>query len=718
MKKIAFILLMIFVYSSIYAEDVKIGLALSGGGARGLAHIGLLKVIDEIGLEVDYISGTSFGALIGGMYSLGYTGQEIEAIFLKFDFRSQISDSISRRDLFIEEKRWLDYGVVNFNIDEDLSLNIPMSILSGNNMLQKLAKYLNRGIYYQTFDDFPIPFRCNATNLTTGESVTFKQGNLIDVVRASMAFPTLLEPFEVNGDLFVDGGVKDNLPVQALTDMGSNYIIANKVNTPLKGKDECEDFIAVLNQTININMNVWVDEAVRKSDLVILPELNSYNNASFDEMQDIIRLGEEAARENITELLRLKSLQDKSKTRKHSFKLPEQFFVNTITTSGNTTIHSSKIKLYSGLKDGNYYSYNDILEASKKCYNTKFFHWVYPKLSYDNSNYNLEFVVKEKANSLLSVDVIYDTSDDLIARATTTMNNVLQKNSKLLASIQLGGINSLTFDYVKNFGDLYGAYYHVFPYLEEIKMYNYNFEGNKSSRIKKLEYGLNLGVGFFLKDILVGEGYLFGYRSRLYQDVAELDLPQRKFKAFGVGVKAYHESIDDLNFPSKGNRVMISYRKALDSSLSDESFEKVYFDLFKAVPLNSNLSLQVGMEAGALRNAYLATIFSPFQVGGIDSFTGMDRHSLNYEAYQNNRIGLLYNYKKRYFINMSLQYLYKGDLKEAGQSIISDNVLDLTLGYKSPIGPLRITVAHDFVEKFNYFISFGFTKDIFKFSKN
>ncbi len=718
MKRIVFIFLLLIVFSTTQAEDMKIGLALSGGGARGLAHIGLLKVIDEIGLEVDYISGTSFGALIGAMYSLGYSAEEIEAIFLQFDFRSQISDSISRRDLFIEEKRWLDYGIINFNIDEDLSLNIPMSILSGNNMLQKLSNYLSRGVYYKTFDDFPIPFRCNATNLTNGESVTFKEGNLIDAVRASMAFPTLLEPFEVNGQLFVDGGVKDNLPVQALTDLGANYIIANKVNTPLKDKDECEDFIAVLNQTININMNVWVDEAVKKSNLVISPDLNSYNNASFDDMKEIIRLGEEAARDNIAQLLRLKNEQIDKQRIKHVFKIPDQLFINKITTSGNNVIHSSKIKLYSGLNDGNYYNYNDILDASKKCFNTKFFHWVYPKLSYNEGQYNLELVVKERAKSFLSVDVIYDTSDDLVARLTTTMNNVVQKNSKLIGSIQLGGINSLVFDYVKNFGDLYGAYYHAFPYLEEIKMYNYNFEGNKSSRIKKLEYGLNLGLGFFLKDILVGEGYIFGYRSSLYQDVAELELPQRRFKAFGLGVKAYHESVDDLNFPAKGNRVMVSYQKALDSSLSDESYEKVYLDLFKALPINSNFSLQAGIEAGALRNAYLGTIFSPFQVGGIDSFTGMDKHSLNYDAYQFNRIGLLYNYKKRYFANLSGQFLYKGELKKSGESLTYQKVFDLTLGYKSPIGPLRITISHDLKSNINYFVSFGFTKDMFKFSRH
>lgn len=717
MKKIVFILSILFCFFTTQAEDLKLGLALSGGGARALAHIGLLKVIDEVGLEIDYISGTSFGALVGAMYSLGYSADEIEAIFLQFDFRSQINSSISRSDLFVEEKRWLEYGALEFSIDADLSVNIPLSILSGNNMLQNLSKYLNRGIYYENFDEFPIPFRCNATNLITGESVTFSQGNLIDVVRASMAFPTLLEPFEVNGQPYVDGGVKDNLPVQALLDMGANYVLANKVNTPLKDKNECQDFIAVLNQTININMNVWVEESLAKSDLVIEPNLDSFTNSSFDNMKDIIRLGEEEARANMAELLRLKSLQSEKKVMRNVSKVPEKFFLNSITSSGNYNIHNTKIKLYSGLKESNYYTYDEILEASKKCYNTKYFQWVYPKLSYDSGKYDLEILAKEKEKSFLSVDVIYDTSNDLVARLATTMNNVVQKNSKLIGSIQLGGINSLVFDYVKNFGDLYGAYYHVFPYVEEMKMYNYNFEGNKSNRVKKLEYGLNLGVGFFIKDILVGEGYLFGFNSNLYQDVAALDLPQSRFKAFGIGVKAYHENIDDLYFPSKGNKVMFCYQQTLNSSFSDEFYDKLYLDLFNAIPLSSSLSLQASLEAGLFRNAYLGIIFSPFQIGGIDSFTGMEKHSLNYEAYQNSRLGLLYNYNKRYFVNVSGQLLYKGDVEDSVKSLTPKQVIDLTLGYKSLIGPLRITVSYDLKSDINYFLSFGFTKDMFKFSR-
>jgi outer membrane protein assembly factor BamA len=208
---------------------------------------------------------------------------------------------------------------------------------------------------------------------------------------------------------------------------------------------------------------------------------------------------------------------------------------------------------------------------------------------------------------------------------------------------------------------------------------------------------------------------VFGFRSNLYQDVAELELPQRKFKAFGVGAKAYHENIDDLYFPSKGNRVMISYQKSFAGVFSDESYEKTYLDLFNTVPLNSSLSVQASMEAGMFRNVNLGILFSPFQIGGIDSYTGMEKHRHNYEVFQNYRVGLLYNYEKRYFINVSGQILYKGDLIDFGEP---SKVIDLTLGYKFPIGPLRMTISYDLESKINYFLSFGYTKDMFKFSRH
>ncbi|MFA7057070.1 MAG: patatin-like phospholipase family protein [Candidatus Cloacimonadales bacterium] len=718
MKKNFLLLFILFFVLGCYAEELKVGLALSGGGARGLAHIGLLKVIDEVGLEIDYIAGTSFGGLVGAMYSLGYSPAEMEELFLRFDLRHQISDKVERKALFMEEKRWSDYGAINIKIDEDLSLNMPASIISGNNMLKQLAKHLNRGIYYPTFDDFPIPFRCNATNLLTGERVEFKEGNLIDVVRASMAFPTLLEPFDVDGGVYVDGGIKDNLPVQSLLDMGANFVIANKASTPMKPIDQCQDFMSILNQSININMNVWVEEAIAKTDLLIVPSLKEYKNSSFSAIKDLIRLGEEEARKHIPELQRLKALQGKRENNRTVYKFPHRILLNDITVSGNSLIHSSKVKLYSGLETGNYYTLNEVLEATQKCYNTQYFVWVYPKLTYHDGGYSVEIATKERSRSYLGIDATYNSTHDLVARFTVTMNNVVQKNSKLINTLQLGGVNSYIIDYVKNFGNLYGSYYHVFPLIEESRLYNYNFEGRKSNRIKKLEYGLSLGIGFFLKDILVSEGFIYASHYNLYQDVAELELPQEKFKSIGAGFKVYHESVDDLYFPGRGSRMMVKYQHGWDEPYSDEGFEKIYVDLFKAFKINNNFSLQVGVEGGVLKNSKLGILFCPFQMGGIDSFSGLDEHSLNSEAFQINRIGLLYNYKNRYFVNISTQFLYEGSLKVEGGFESFDRIYDVTLGYKTPLGPLRLAVASDFNKTTNYFLSFGFTKDMFKFSRN
>lgn len=717
MKKTCTLLVILFVILWCSAEDLKIGLALSGGGARGLAHIGLLKVIDEVGLELDYIAGTSFGALIGAMYSLGYSPTEIEEIFLNFDLRTQISDKVKRKSLFIEEKRWSDYGAINIKIDDTLSLNMPVSIISGNNMLNNLAKYLNRGIYYETFDDYPIPFRCNATNLISGERVEFKEGNLIDVVRASMAFPTLLEPFEVEGESYIDGGIKDNLPVQSLLNMGADYLIAHKAGTPMKPLDHLQDFMSILNQSININMNVWVEEAIAKTDLLIVPDLNNYKNSSFSAITHLIKLGEEEARKHIPELQRLKAQQDKVRCNKIIYEFPHKIFLNDITVSGNDLIHSTKIKSYSGLESNNYYTFDEILESTKKCYNTQHFVWVYPKLSYNLGEYNLEIATKEISRNFLGVDATYDSNNDLVTRLSVTMNNVIQKNSKLINTLQLGGINSFVVDYVKNFGNQYGAYYHVFPMIEESKSYNY-FEGQKSNRIKKLEFGLNLGIGFFLKDFLVAEGFVYASHYHIYQDIAESGLPQDKYKSIGTGIKLYHESVDDLYFPSRGSLTMVKYQRAWDTPYSDDSFEKIYVDLFKAFRINNKLSLQLSVEGGVTKNSTLGIIFCPFLIGGIDSFTGLDQHSLKSEAYQIHRVGLLYNYEQRYFVNLSTQFLYEGDWDVSGNSDSFTRIHDVTLGYKTPLGPLRITVATDFETNFNYFLSFGFTKDMFKFSRN
>ncbi|OQY38608.1 MAG: hypothetical protein B6226_03395, partial [Candidatus Cloacimonetes bacterium 4572_65] len=660
MKKLLLLFVAVIFLFSLSADeldDLKVGLALSGGGARGFVHIGLLKVIDEIGLNIDYISGTSFGAVVGSMYALGYSAKEIESAFLDRDFMSVISDKVSRKDLYIEEKRWLDYGSASLKINKDLSINMPLSILSGNNILLFLTEYLSSSIYYDEFKDFPIPFKCVATNLITGESKEFSDGYLIDAVRSSMAFPSLLEPFEVDDNIYVDGGIRANLPVETLLGMGANYVIADKANSPLRTKENVKDLISVLDQTININMSLWVDEAVKKSDLVITPDITGYNTMSFDKIKELIEIGEDAARVHIEDLYKLVALQnDKLRYTKKRYSIPKSIRLNKIYVKGNEHLSSRKIRTLSGLVKGESYTLNEIIAGVKQCHNSKLFYWAYPKLVYKDGLYNLHILTKEKGKGYLNLDIIYSSSDDLVVGLSTTLDNYVQKNSKLIANLKMGGKNSFIIDYVKNFGSFYGGYYRIFPYIEEKKILNYDSENNsKLNRINNLQVGGNIGVGFFLRDILVGEGYFYSYRNYAYDDISAFETEYKDFNSTGLGVKLYGESIDDLYFPTKGCQYLIKYQYSFKDFLSDSEYKKVEANIFKSFYLNKHFSLNFSLETGYIYYDDDCAIYKSFEVGGLDSFTGYELSNIKSSAYHIPEVGVQYNFDKKFFVTLERQ---------------------------------------------------------------
>jgi NTE family protein len=720
MKRIFLTIITIILISNILStEPKKIGLVLSGGGARGLVHIGFLKVIDEVGLDIDYIAGTSFGALVGAMYSLGYSAEDIENIFIEEDFADILNDTIDRGDLYIEDKRWFDYGNLSFEIDKNLDISMPLSLLPGNNILLYLTKYLSRSIYYDDFESLPIPFRCVATDLETGESVEFKDGNLIGAVRASMAFPSVLEPFIIDDKIYIDGGVRANLPVDTALNMGANYIIANKANSPLRSREQCDNLLEVLDQTININMSQWVDQAIKKTDLLVSPVLDGFSSVNFDEIKDLIQIGEDAAREHIDDFKQLAQEQKLNGTKRNNkFVIPHRIRINKIIASSSNQLSGYKIKLLTGLEEGETYTIDEILTGVKECYNSGLFTWAYPRIIYEKGVYNLEIITKEKAKGYLNLDISYTSSDDLVFGISTTLNNVVQKNSKLLANLKLGAINSFTLDYVKNFGELYGGYFRLFPYVSEQKLYNYNFEDEISNRVTSLQMGGNVGVGFFIKNFIIGEAFIYTTKDRLYQDISEVDFEEDEFKSTGFGFKAYHETLDDLYFPTYGTMFAFKYKHSFKEFMSDEDFDK-YHGLAKvAIPIHDRFSFSYQFEGGSFRNENLAKQFTPFSIGGVDSFHALDKSSSQYSTFVFSELGMTYNYNKTYFSTFSAQNLIQNEDNDFTEVSKSARAFCLEFGYKSPVGPVRVGLVSDDDFEVTTYFAFGYTLNMFSFSGN
>ncbi|MFK8013981.1 MAG: patatin-like phospholipase family protein [Gammaproteobacteria bacterium] len=287
----------------------SVGLALSGGGARGAAHVGVLKVLEALRIPVDCIAGTSMGAIVGGLYAGGHDAAELEAIIGGVDWKDAFRDDPSRAQLSFRRKQD-DY---DFLADFELglrggSVQLPLGVVQGQK-LQLLLRRLNTRVRdVDDFDELPTPFRAVATDAVTGDSVVLGRGELTIAQRASMAAPGVFAPVEMDDKMLIDGGISNNLPINVVRAMGADIVIAVDISFPLLERDALNSAIALSNQALTILVR---REAARQlsslspRDIAIIPELGTFSSADFSNLQLAIEKGVEAADAQTQALQRL-----------------------------------------------------------------------------------------------------------------------------------------------------------------------------------------------------------------------------------------------------------------------------------------------------------------------------------------------------------------------------------------------------------------------------
>lgn len=298
MNKIAllFIALLAFAFSHAQKDQQrpKVGLVLSGGGAKGFAHIGVLKVLEQAGVKIDYIGGTSMGAVVGGLYASGYNASQIDSIFKETDFDALLSDFIPRSSKNFYEKRNDELYAFTLPFNK-MRIGIPAALSRGMYNYNLLNKLTYKVRHIRDFNKLPIPFLCMASNIETGEEVLLNKGYLAQAILASGAFPTLFSPVEIDGKLLVDGGVTNNYPVEEIKKLGAEIIIGVDVQDDLKDRQSLKDATRILVQISNLSMIEKMREKVKMTDIYIKPDITNYGVISFDQGQEIIKRGEEAA---------------------------------------------------------------------------------------------------------------------------------------------------------------------------------------------------------------------------------------------------------------------------------------------------------------------------------------------------------------------------------------------------------------------------------------
>ena len=286
----------------------KVGLVLSGGGAKGVAHIGVLKVLEEAGIPIDYIAGTSMGSIVGGLYAIGYDARCLDSLVRVQNWPFLLSNRVYRYDLPFSEKEKDEKYLLSIPMLRSKLIQMPAGFISGQN-IYNLFSELTLGYHDSlSFMNLPIPFSCVAANLVNGEEVILNSGNLPLSMRASMAIPGVFSPVVLDSMMLVDGGIANNYPVDVMREMGADIIIGVDVSAGLRTMNELHSVLDIVDQLTNFLGMEKYEENVRLTNLYIKPDIEPYSAASFDPVaiDTLILRGERAARAKWDEIVRLK----------------------------------------------------------------------------------------------------------------------------------------------------------------------------------------------------------------------------------------------------------------------------------------------------------------------------------------------------------------------------------------------------------------------------
>lgn len=273
----------------------KIALVLSGGGAKGAAHIGVLKVLEKYQVPIDIIVGTSVGSIVGGMYSVGYSPDEIEKTVLNLKFNSLLTNSKDRNLKNIEEKIENDKYPFTMSIDKNLKLSFPMGILNGENIYLQLKDIFSRAENIKNFNELPIEYRAITTDLQTGKEVILSDGDLAIATFKSMAIPGFLEPIKDENKFYVDGGVVNNFPIDVAISLGADIIIAVDITAETSKINEKSNLVTILDKLATYNGNRKTETHKKLADLLIVPDVKDHDTIDFGNLNELVVAGEDAA---------------------------------------------------------------------------------------------------------------------------------------------------------------------------------------------------------------------------------------------------------------------------------------------------------------------------------------------------------------------------------------------------------------------------------------
>lgn len=728
MKKFGAILLIFLVLSELsFGERKKVGIVLSGGGAKGVAHIGVLKVLEEAGIPIDYIAGTSMGAIVGGLYSVGYDAKRLDSLVRIQDWSFLLSDRVYRYDLPFSEKENNEKYLLSIPFGEGRRIKVPAGFISGQN-IYNLFSELTIGYHDSlSFRELPIPFACVSANMIDGREVVMDSGKLPLAMRASMAIPGVFAPVIVDSMVLVDGGISNNFPADVVKAMGAEIVIGVDLSTGLKDMEGLNNMMGMIDQLTSFMGMPSYQRNLKLVDLYMNPGLKGYTAASFNReaIDTMIARGERVARSKWDDIMKLKEEIGLQPDENASPRIDNKFLTNdslkigTISIDGVRSNDEKWIRRQMGLKENSMIPTQDLHRAIGVLYGTGAFERVSFSLN-GTSEYNLQMSCIEKPTSSLNFGFRFDSEEMASILLNTTLSHRALRGSRLSLTGRLSKNPYVLVDY--SFGN---------TFLRKVGI-SYMFKYNDINLYDRGDKVDNLNFSYHRGDINFSDIYLrnckfqlglryeyFDYKSALYNtDYISKDV--KSDGVFSYYASAHYETYDQKYYPDKGISLKVDYSLYTDNMVNYKDhapFSAISLDFQPAIKLTRRVYLMpalygrvlIGKDipftylncmGGEVAGRYMSQQLPFYGIHNLQLFDNsllVARMTIRYRLWSKHYVSLSGNYAKQE--NNFFDILNGTNIWGGG----------LNYSYNSIVGPIGVTFdLSDWDKKLGVYFNLGF----------
>ncbi len=698
----------------------KIGLVLGGGGARGYAHVGVLKKLEEMRIPYDYIAGTSMGSIVGGFVATGMESEELGQVVREADWDDLFKDKTDREDIPFRRKTDDNLGLFGpkLGIGKDSSL-LPKGVVSGQKVIFMFESVTSQRVNTDNFDLLPIPFRAIATDIVTGKMVAIADGELSMAMRASMAVPAIFDPVRRDGALLVDGGLVRNLPVDVARDMGADVVIAVDVGTKLMGKDEITNALTIVYQMsglLTVGNTIHSIESLGEGDVLIAPDIgDKISSADFKKLDIAIPIGYAAA-EAVQDQLQKYSLSE-SEYRAWRQQIdacvegpPQVHFVQ---LDNQSRFSDEVIRELITIEPGEQLDLEQLDHDLRQIYGLGFIRQASYNIVEQDGQQGIRISVHQDERGEQFIETGLDLTfssrgTDFNFRAAYLNTGLDDRGSEFRAMAQFGEAPGLFIDYYRPLDD--GLKYSFNPGFSVFSrpLLIYDDKGRALAEIELDEIGASIA---FARE--------FGRYARLtagftlYAGKMDIVIGNPELKPFDFsGAESFLEldvdRLDDRYLPTRGYLARMKYTNSSESLGADTRFNQFEIALHSSHTFGLHNLMWGGQYNISLENNL--SIYSWYTAGGFLNMSGFEPNSLIGQhygmvlagyRYQIGKSGLLPGYA-----GMTIEY---GNATQKRSEILSNGLINgsFYLAYSSPLGPIYFGVGWSEQRSAIYFLRLG-----------